>query len=255
MSDILVRCRKCGRETKVSEYAASGEVRCPGCGTPLEFSAPATQTARLKLKQGDTTSTGRPTGPGMRSSDAGATAASHTAPKLDVLSDVHKSRQSVRNPLAIWNWLAFVLLGGALVGAEYYVTVINSGFLHYYLMGRWGIWGFVALLVLIVAFEDGTAQGLLCLFAPMYIVYYALVRLEYYWLRGLFMAVLVGIGMELYYLPERSAVVLLQREANAFVAGVSKQIERASESPDVPPPPPKMTRMQRWQMQSAPKRD
>jgi len=71
----------------------------------------------------------------------------------------------------------------------------------------------------------------------------------------LFMAVLVGIGMELYYLPNQSAVVLLQRETNAFVAGVSRQIERASASPVETPPPPKITRMQRWQMQSTPKKD
>lgn len=252
MADILVRCKKCGRESKVSEYAVSGEVRCAGCGTPLEFTVSSTQTARLKLKRSDTTSTDRPAGAGMKEGEGATATAQRTAPKLDVLQDVHKARQTVKNPLAIWNWLSFVLLGAALVGAEYYVTVINPGFLQYYLMGRWGVWGFVCLLVLIVAFEDGTAQGLLCLFVPAYIVYYALVRLEYYWLRGLFMAVLVGIGMELYYLPERSAVVLLQREANAFIAGVSKQIERAGESPDVPAPPPKVPRMQRWKMQQNP---
>lgn len=255
MADIQVKCRKCRRETKVSEYAVSGEVKCPGCGTPLEFTSQSTQTARLRLKREDTATNGRPAGAGLKPSTAAEATAERTAPKLDVLQDVHKARQKVKRPLAIWNWLAFLALAGALIGAEYFVTVINRSFMPYYLMGRWGIWGFVALLVLIVAFEDGTAQGLLCLFVPLYIVYYALVRLEYYWLRGLFLAVLVGIGMELYYLPNQSAVVLVQNKVNEFVLGVGKQIERAGESPIEAPPPPKVPRMQRWQMQNAPRRD
>lgn len=256
MADVLVKCKKCGRETKVSEYAAPGAVACPGCGAPLEFeSASSRTTTRLKIRK-DGTATGS-SAPGANPDAARASTATgveRTSDKVAVLQDVHKARQKVHRPLAIWNWVAFAALGGLLIGAEYYVTVWQPAFLSYYLMGRWFVWGFVALLVLIVAFEDGSAQGLLCLFVPFYIVYYALVRLEYYWLRGLFLAVLLGIGMELYYLPEQSALVLLHRETNTFIAGVSKQIERAGASPDVPAPPPKIPRMQRWQMQNPPRR-
>jgi hypothetical protein len=237
MADILTKCRKCGRETKVSEYATAGAVMCPGCGTPLEFQSAAPNQARLQVRRMDRversdTLTGEvnerltPQGEAISAAQRIATA--------DIYEGVHKARQKIRMPLAIWNWIAFAALAGLLVGAQWYTTVIDPAYFEFYFWGRFAVWGLITLLILMVAFEDSTSQGLLCLFAPLYILYYAAVRVEYYWLRGLFMAVVVGLGAELYYLEDDAALAQAQVYVNEFIGGVGKGIERiGSESPEV----------------------
>ena len=246
MADILVKCRKCGRENKVSEYAAAGAVACPSCGTPLEFESAAVKQARLQVRRIDggrgETLTGsevdrlKPTGETLT--------LPQSAPSMtEVYEDVHKVRQKTHVPYAIWNWIAFVAVAGILVGAQWYTTVVNLAWFNFYFWGRYAVWGVVLLLVLMVAFEDGTGQGLLCLFAPLYILYYALVRVEYYWLRGMFMAVIVGMGAELYYLEDKAALTVAQHHVNEFINGVGTQIERVgAESPEMTQPKSKRQR-------------
>lgn len=233
MADILVKCGKCGRESKVSEYATSGAVVCPGCHSPLEFQAADTsrgarlQMRRLNGRDGETL-----TGTAVEKQQSSEVIAPSQAPvSADVMDGVHKVRQKTRTPLAVWGWLCFAAMAGLLVGAEYLTSQVVPEFLHLYLIGRYVVWGLIALLILMVAFEDGTMQGLLCLFIPPYMLYYAFVRVEYYWLRGFFLGVVVGLAAEFYYIPDQAALALAQKHVNAFVQNVGKQIESVSDSP------------------------
>ena len=92
-----------------------------------------------------------------------------------------------------------------------------------------------SLLVIFVAVQDGTGQGLLSLFVPFYILYYAFVRLDSYWIRGLFAAVYLALGTELYFMPSEARIVTLQKTMNERIDGVSGLMKRASEPPGMPP--------------------
>jgi hypothetical protein len=237
VADIIVRCGHCGRDNKVSEYAADGGVVCAGCDQALnlptmERGADKLRMRKIATNQGDTL-----TGRDMSRTEGEENISATTAAAMNkVLDDVHRARTKVKNPFAIWSWLAFFGLGGLLVGAQYLVANGYAEYMQYYQIARLVSVGLVSLLVLIVAFEDGSGQGLLCLFAPLYILYYAFMRVEYYWLRGLFMAVVVAIGTEMYFMKDQAMATIAQTHVNNFIQLVSKQISRASESPDMPPP-------------------
>jgi len=230
MADITVTCAKCGKENKVSEFVASKSVNCKSCGQPLEIQVQTKQT-RLQMRH-----IGDERGDSLRTASKGTSARTGALPTSggvsSVLGDVHKAREKQKNPLAFWAWLAFLALTGLLVGAQYYIVVIDPQYTQYYMYGRLAIWGFIALLVLIVAFEDSTGQGLFCLFVPLYIVYYAFMRVEYYWLRGLFFAVVISMGSELYYMPQEAALTKAQVAVNKFIVGTADQMDRLSREPE-----------------------
>jgi len=234
VADITIKCTKCGRENTVSEFASAGAVFCASCGQALELPAGSGSQGRLQIRHLNREEVGTLTGGDLKKTQDKS--ANKTTAVSRVLDDVHKTRQKTKTPLAVWGWIVFLSFSGLLVGIEYFVTEVNSTFMDWYLLARYGVWGFITLLVLIVSFEESSGQGLMCLFIPFYIVYYAFVRVEYYWLRGLFLAVVVGISAELYYLPDRAAMTYAQANFNVFVKNVEQQIDKASARPDMPPP-------------------
>ena len=232
MADITIKCGKCGRDNTVSEYASVGAVSCASCGQTLELPSGKKAQNRLQMRKLE-----RDDGGVLGAGDPKNTqskVAKGTVPVSGVLDDVHKTRQKTKTPLAVWGWLLFLAFSGLLVGIEYFVTQVDQSFMQWYLMGRLGVWGFITLLVVIVAWEDSSGQGLMCIFVPFYIIYYAFIRVEYYWLRGLFLAVVVGMCAELYYLPKDAAFTRAQLSFNKFIVAVETQMDRASDSPDMP---------------------
>lgn len=243
MADILVKCNGCGVENKVSEYASSGAVVCASCGAQLNV--PAGKTAsRLQVRKIDahqrSTLTDREP---VTTASEDQSRARDAARSADVLKGVHKIREKVKKPHSIWGWLLFLALAGVLIGAQY-VMKDYPEVAKYYPLTRDISVAIASLLVILVAFQDGTGQGLLSLFVPFYILYYAFVRLDSYWIRGLFAAVYLALGTELYFMPSEARIVTLQKEINTRIDSVGGLMKRASEPPTMPPPVPRRRRSQ-----------
>ena len=154
-----------------------------------------------------------------------------------VLGEVHKARTQVKKSTGIWLWLILLLVGGGLVGWQYAVAegVGPAWLADGYGMARAVVAGLAAVLVLVVAFYEGWVQGVLCLLLPFYILYYAIVRMEFNMVRGLFLGVCVAIAVEVRLLPDESLLLSAQGRFDQFVASVNQKIKRAGEPPNMPP--------------------
>ena len=106
---------------------------------------------------------------------------------------------------------------------------------EWYEKGRSLAVGLSMLLVLIVAFYDGTLQGVLSLLLPFYILYYAIVRMEFNLIRGIFLGVCVALVFEVHVLPTRSLLLATQGGFERMITRVNELIQRAGEPPGMPP--------------------
>ena len=236
MADILIKCNACGAETKVSEYASSGAVACSACGAQLNLPNSGKTASRLQVRKIDAHQRATLTDREPATTAAEDRDRAQSAAKAEeVLKGVHKIREKVKRPSSIWGWLIFLAVAGGLIGAQY-VIKDNALVAQYYPMTRDVSAAIASVLVILVAFQDGTGQGLLSLFVPFYILYYAFVRLDSYWIRGLFAAVYLALGTELYFMPSEARIVSAQKTVSQGIENVGRLVQRASDAPDMPAP-------------------
>ena len=127
----------------------------------------------------------------------------------------HYRRSRLMESLAAW--LVFALLLGLLLGWQH-AGRTDPRLLNAYLSARWLLVGATWLAVLGAAFADNKLQGLLCLFVPAYMIYFALNRLDYYLLRCLFFAVLCALAAEYYFFaPGDVLLELVQQQIQAWI--------------------------------------
>lgn len=233
MADIVIKCPGCGTESKVSQYAAAENVSCPSCKRRLELPKSEAGRRKLEMRRLRAEEHGTLTGTAEQVVADVAGRGIEARQVEEVLDNVHRARQKVESPKAIWGWLVFILVAGALVGWQY-LGSNEPRLLAQYPMARIAALALSTLMVLLVAFQDSTFQGLLCLFAPLYILYYAFVRMEYYVIRGIFLAVVLALGTELYFMRDDALFTHAQIAANKGIENVSRLISRASDAPDMP---------------------
>ncbi len=230
MADIAIKCPACGRENKISEYASADMFVCSACKKPLEQPSHAAG-ARLKVRTIEdnrrSTLVGERIPPPLEEAKRIAEAGAQVEA---VVKDVHKARTKVKTYKTLWNYLAFLLVGGILVGGQYLVQR-NPALMQSYAMTRLVVMGLTTLAVLLAAFQDSTFQGLLC-FLPPYTLYYAFVRLESFALRGAFAAVCVAFFTEVYFIGDRAVLPNVQKGAENFVTNVGLWIDAASAKPE-----------------------
>jgi hypothetical protein len=224
MADVRVRCPHCGTETTLSQYTASDSAICPSCKASLGIpeQPPPDIPFRLNLRHAE-----------AAKDAAGPSASADQIAAANVLQQVYKSRQKVKPANPVWSWVGFVVIAGLLIGFQCFVKQ-DAGLLRAYQITRSIVAGVATLLVLVVAFEDSPLQGILCILLPMYVVYYAFIRLELYWVRGLFLGAFVAVCTELYFIPADSLLVAMQAGFNRLFEAGSQLIQRAGEPPDLP---------------------
>lgn len=227
MGDIGLKCTACGREFKVSEFIAQEQVSCPGCAAPVPVVRPESNQPRLQLKEEM-----QPVEPEK--------ARAEPAPKDSrglaegegqrLLEEIHRTPPPSRIPAWLATWVGFLVVGGVLIGLQY---LLREGYPQgsYYLQVRNSVGILIYLLTLLAAFNDSSMQGLLCLVVPPYLVYYVLVRTESRLLRGAFVALLLALGTELYFLPRDSLLAQLQKAFNEFVQAAGAEMDRLSAPP------------------------
>ena len=227
MADIVLRCIACGRENKVSEYASSETLICAACHHALEAPEQTQKGAKLqmrKIENDSLTGAAKDTsGEEKRIESAKASAA--------ILGDVHKARTVVKRPHVLWSYLTFLLVCGTLVGFQYLLEQ-RPDLTTAYEWTRIAFGAIGALLLLVVAFEDNVFQGLLCLFVWPYAIYYAAVRLEIYWIQGIFMGVIVALGCELYFMPQQAVLTKAQIQSQIIIKNVAQGIDKLSAKPE-----------------------
>ena len=234
MSDVLLVCGKCKRECKVSEFASPDTLCCPTCKTLLQLPEKVQATKlRMRKPEEPVTTDGKTAAPPSTIITTLTTApAPETTPSTAqtpmVINDVHKIRQNVKGQNPLWGILIFLLVGGALIGWQYYVGE-NPGSMKPYLLTRLTLFSIIQLVIILLAFDDGLGQGILCLLLPFYFLYYIFVRYENLTLRGLFAAVYLAMATELYFIPEQALVTTIQQNINEFIVYVEHLIKRASD--------------------------
>lgn len=229
MSDILVKCPDCDHEMSVSEYAEGQDVKCRVCGkllalpkvqntTPLKVKKAGVQE-RLSLRGNDQRDVAPPRPPDVED-----------VSRASSLEEVYKPREPERKGHPVLGLLTFLVLAALFLWLQTQVQQ-DQTMLTTYNWFRGIVGGLVYLLVLVVAFEDHLWQGLLSLIFPPYCLYYALGRLDSYVLRSAFFALVVGIGAELYFIPEHAALTLAQERVNSMISGGEQMIQRAGDAP------------------------
>ena len=234
MADIVLKCVACGGENKISEYASSETLVCASCHHALEMPALESKSGKLQMRrlEGQTTETltgaasGNAAEEKVRIESAVASAA--------ILRDVHKVRETVKRPHAFWSYLTFLMTAGILVGLQYLMKQ-RPELMETYEWVRIGFSVIGSVLLLIVAFQESTFQGLFCLLLLPYAIYYAAVRVEIYWIQGIFMGVVVALCAEMYFMPSQAYITKAQINVGIFVKEISAAMDRMSAKPDMLP--------------------
>ena len=235
MADIQLRCAQCGKEITLSEFASTEALTCPACGFAMTIPERSDGAAPLKIRTMDQESQTTLSGQEMdRDVLARAVAGRETE---SVLSELHKARTAVKKSTSLWLFIALLIAGGGLLGWQYAIAkdIGPDALVRWYATGRSVVMGVAAVLVLLIASYDSPLQGALCLLLPFYILYYAVVRIEYNLVRGLFLGVCVALVGEVRLVPDRSLLRAAQGGFDSFIASVNKQIQRAGEPPGMPP--------------------
>ena len=232
MADIVITCASCGHERKISEYASAEESKCPDCGAAVEVPSLSKETTLSVCKTEDL----RPQALAATAEEL-ATASDEAPPApqteqagASTLEEVYKVRGKVKKTRPVLGLLTFVFFAAMLLWLQMLLRADGNVLLMYnWVRGVCG--GVIYILVLLVAFEDTLWQGLVGVVFPPYTIYYALVRLDSHVLRGLFLAFVVALGAELYFVPQHSFINHSQTYVNSVIRGGEGFIQRAGEAP------------------------
>ena len=229
MADIKIVCEGCGTENTFSEYSKPESRLCSNCSAPLLNSA---ASGRKKLRIRDmsseesknTTLRGTPLHPEQEEHEEQAKSS----------GGKKRRRRRTRAPSSLLlGFILFLLVGGLLVGAQYCIEsgtkVADIDIPGIYSWLRILFIAVAAILVVIDAFRDGQFTGFLALLFPPYLIFYALAKMDSFWRQGLFIAVMVALGMELHFMKEDAIITHCDNFIQERIDFVSDSFERVRE--------------------------
>lgn len=226
MADITIKCSRCGIEKQVSEYASPESLKCDQDDCPMEI--PVTdKTSPLRLRPLETLAPQSlkeaGTAPPLPPEKSGVAGSS-------MLVDAYAKRGKEKSSHRILAGLVFLVVLGTLLAFQMAVRD-DPSLMTAYNWVRSIVGGLIYLVVIIRAFEDHLWQGVLCLVFLPYSIYYVLFRLDSYYLRNTFVALLIALGAELYFLPDAAAVSYFQQLINDIIGALEGAIQRAGDAP------------------------
>ncbi|MBN1269949.1 MAG: hypothetical protein JXB04_10190 [Kiritimatiellae bacterium] len=230
MADISVTCKHCGHQTMVSEHADSAGMLCPSCNQPLSIEQVA-RGARLNLKKSQTREL---LAPEMveENKTLHPSVSGEVRTKPAGMDRVHISRDKVKTPKAMLAWFGFVMTGVLLLGLQYCIEKYPGLELKdYYLWARAAVAAICGITLLITAFEDSVFQGVFVLLFVPYAIYYVFVRSDSYLLRGSFLALLISVLAEQYFIGDEAFLLIAQEWVNDVIDAGSSAIDRAGDAP------------------------
>ena len=230
MADITLVCPGCGTHVSVSEYVDAA-TPCPQCGRSLDkHGAQAPATGGIEIAKPD-----KPRLASMLGRDSLAQPGHTEQPPPDfdrTTPQPAQRRQRGRNMSSLqlamhytFSWLFFI----ALLGLFIYWQWKGQGdaqILSSYKAARWWFAAGAWLAIIVAAFQDTWVQGVLCLLIPPYTIYYALNRLDHFYLRAFYFAVLLMLAAEFYFLPKQTVLHIAQDQFSSWTGGVRDTIRR-----------------------------
>lgn len=226
MADIKIVCESCGTESTFSEYSKPESRQCASCSASLQNAA---ASGRKKLRIRDmsseesknTTLRGTPLHPEQEEQEKSS-------------GDKKKRKRRTKAPSSLLlGCILFVLVGGLLVGAQYCIEsgtkVADIDIPGIYSWLRLAFLAVAAVLVIVEAFRDGQFVGFLALIFPPYLIYYALAKMDSFWRQGIFVAVMVALGMELHFIKEDAIITHCDNFIQERIDSVSDGFERMRE--------------------------
>ena len=233
MPDVVVKCPECGADRVVSEYASVESFNCLVCQAELDMPGREASTGGLELKRN----------PGPRSvpmpltqveppesfqddeeDPVSAAAAAAAAPAVDV----HSGREVDVKSTAWLGWLGFILVAGLLIGFQWKQSEFSQ-YETYYVWARNILVLGSYFMVVLIAFQDHAGVGALNLIFPPYSLIYVSGSLESYLLRGVFLACVIALGTEVYFLGDESLLSTVGAHMGQWIDKVDSLIKRASE--------------------------
>jgi hypothetical protein len=230
MADLNLNCPSCGKTFTMSEFALGAGLKCVYCGQPVSAPPRGAATGGLRVRASAGGSDPVPlTAAAAERENLDRAAAASAAPD-ETMARVYKAREKPRGSGALIGWVIFLGVFLALVSLQ---RAIQDGaaVLDAYNWFRGLLGAVVFLLVLVMAFEDAVGHGVAALLFPPYAIYYALVRIETYWVRSLFLALFLALFSELYFIREEAAILKAQQAFNRLIEGGEQMIQRAGEAP------------------------
>lgn len=220
MADITLICPACAKHVTVSEYVETA-VPCPQCGQMLDRNTPLANSAKPKLASMSGRSSLisaqiKPEALGTPSATAVQTPSAHRKQG----HDRHELRQWFHY---IFSWLLFLSLLGGLILWQWKGQT-DPQLLGYYKLARWLLAAGAWLAVLIPAFQENWLQGTLNLLVPAYSVYYALNKLDQFYLRAIYFAILFMLAAEFYFMPNQTVFHIAQDAIGHWTEGVRNLI-------------------------------
>ena len=221
MNELDRLCERCGRPFSAANAADTNRV-CADCEPkPIHHG--------MKLVNPEAS---RQSGEGHSVSDL------HGGPILPKAHNGEEAPMTYRGPQRAikksspwWGAVGFLLTAGILIGLLYGFKVQKDQFpLDYYLWTRIGAWALFLVALLIQAFRDSPTTGWLTLALPPYTAYFALERVNLFWLRGMFIALCLTLVAELYWARYHSILLDAQRRVNTLIQGGHDALRDAGES-------------------------
>lgn len=225
MADIQLKCPECSRVFVVSEYISGATASCPQCGVAV--AKPTLTTAQQERKMSIKEVAPLPAMPAA------------VARPGDRHADTPSSRMSgkTRGPkftagLAhALGWVCGLLVFGVMVYLQKRVQGDREGWWVLYKWTRVSLWALVFLPVLYKAFRESSFSGWMGLVFPPYLAYFALERVDSFWMRSAALALLLSLGTERYLIPVDSLVSAAQAFLDVVVNKTRGLIKDAGEAP------------------------
>jgi len=221
MADITLHCAGCGRDNQFSEYTLPEHLLCAGCGNLLRTDRKSTaHELRLhRIQKGEKLSL-------------------QGTPVVETRIQEGREPVVVRKPAlrlpsapsALVGAVIFLLLGGTMVGAQF-LGQTHPAIMDLYLVARYVVLAVGCLLVIIEAFFNSQVQGFLVLLLPPYLLWYVLTCMESFWRQAVFFAVLLMLGMEMYFMRDQALITHTQAAVNDGIEWMGGQIKRAGDAP------------------------
>ena len=219
MADVHFTCSQCACMITVSEYAELAVLKCEKCGSPLVRAG----TSPLPSLRRQLTLKSKAAQPPADGSAPKPPPEGPTDPVVfDKERDIARSqarhrpaRQSISQNHVV-AWCTFIILGGLMGFLRYGPPVLPAQYVDF--LRQYGIIIALAfhLIIMIKAFTDSMLQGVLCIFVPLYSVYYVFLVSDDFLLRAIFAGFLVGIGQD--------SAVFLQKELTGGMQGINAWI-------------------------------
>ena len=220
-TERFLSCEECGNEFSISVFLKQRVVVCPSCGHDQPVNPDTTSQFRLMKRGGRSASEGT-----QREAPARSTLAGAEPEELEI----YDVKEKVKTERAVHPMVELLIFLFAAAGLGWCLWTMHEGasaqFKKYYTWGSYILLPLAWLSVVVHGFRISNFKGVLLMLVPPYWLYYAVSEMDVKVIRSVIFAVVLAVGFEAVYLPERSLLMQGQKEFNGVLQGWHEKIMR-----------------------------